>query len=151
LAQNKITVINSEEIITPFTATRALEHICFYPIEFPAYDGDVYTYVWVDAYSRFLFITGSETKVTDDLILKHLKLFLQEPDFTKNFKGLPWNLFVHKREYLLPNMAGILNEFNATSLAHEMYVAKFVMPVIEFLYRQLEETARKEPKAKRKS
>lgn len=123
-----------ENLKISYHATRPFEHICFYPVEFPTKDGGCYIFIWVDAFSHFLFQTGIENKVDDHLILKHLHLFLNDPNFVLYFRHLPLSLFLHKYDHLVPSINEVLKPANGKTVVHDQYVAKIVVPVMEQLF-----------------
>ncbi len=118
------------------TPTRPLEYICLYPMEFPTQDGDCYLFLAVDGYSHFLFNTGIEEEVTDELILRHISLLLEEPNLISEKKE-EFTLVLHKHEALLPVINTLLKPHNGKAIINDPYVNKIVTPVMEQLFENM--------------
>jgi hypothetical protein len=100
-------------------ATSPLEYICFFPAEFPTtIDGDVYAFMFVNAYSKFLIDTGMEKDRSHGTILKHILLFPLHKDFV-NRKNGSFILVLHKDEEISKEIFKIINPFNGKVLIHD--------------------------------
>lgn len=127
-------MIDPKDIVTPFKATYPLEHICFYPIELPTREGDVYAFAFVDVFSKFLFITGIEKERNQNILMRHFQKLFNEPDFTTHYKGLPLTLFVHKQQMMPTGIEPLLKTFKACLMVSDPYVTKTIAPVMKQLF-----------------
>ena len=118
-------------------ATRPLEYICFFQAEFPTRDdGDVYAFIFVDAYSEFVIMTGVEKSRSHSNILKHIRLLTKDKNFLKH-KGTPFTLVLHKYEEITDGILHIIKPFKGQVLVNDAFVAENVAPVLESLFSSL--------------
>jgi len=137
-------IIQELDAIDPgLKAKYALEHICFFAADVPTKDGDTYVFLWVDAHSGGVIVTGIETEFNDPILLNHLQLFINHPDFTRRYKNRPITFFFHKYKHLLKKINEILKEIGGTSKVSDPYVSKIVGPVLQHLFMSLAENAGK--------
>jgi hypothetical protein len=119
-----------------YNITRSAEYFCFFPAEIPTREGDVYAFMFVDAYSKFLIDTGMEKDRSHGTILKHIRLFTQHKDFV-NRKSGPFILALHKYEEISKEIFKIINPFNGKVLIHDEFVSEQVSPVLEHVFASL--------------
>lgn len=120
-----------------YKATRPSEYICFFPAEFSTrIDGDVYAFIFVDAYSEFVIMTGMEKDRSHKTILKHIRLLTKNKDFLKH-KGSPFTLVVHRYEDIKDEILHIIKPFNGKVFIDDTFVAEKVSPVLESLFASL--------------
>ena len=62
-------------------ASRPLEYVAFFTMEFPTKEGPGYVFLACDAYTEFAFNTGVEPNDNPETILKHIYLLTEHPDF----------------------------------------------------------------------
>jgi hypothetical protein len=116
------------------TATRPLEYICLYQIEYPTRDkGDVYMFAAVDVFSEFLFVTGTEESNNDQLILKHVKLLLNDKNFKQHSNS--FTLVFHKHSELKKDIEAIIKPLGGNMIVDDPLVAKVFTPVIEHIFK----------------
>jgi cell fate (sporulation/competence/biofilm development) regulator YmcA (YheA/YmcA/DUF963 family) len=116
------------------TPTRPFEQICFFPIEFPTTEGDVYIYAFVDSYSRYLTMTSIEKNNHTSTILEHIKAFTKNELFLKHSDGQAFTLIVHKYQDMLNDINQILAPFNGSVHISDPLVAQIMEPVIKDIY-----------------
>lgn len=119
-----------------YNITRPSEYICCFPAEIPTKEGDVYAFMFVDAYSKFLIVTGFECDRSHKTILKHIKLLMQDKDFLKH-QGEPFILALHKYEEIAKEIFNIIKPFNGKVLIHDEFVSEQVSPVLEHMFATL--------------
>lgn len=120
-----------------YNATRPLEYICFFPAEIPTRnDGDVYTFIFVDVYSGYVIMTGTEKSKSKETILKHIRLLTRDKDFLK-YKGEPFTLVLHKYEELKDDILQIIEPLKGSVLINDVFVAEKITPVLESLFATL--------------
>jgi hypothetical protein len=118
-------------------ATRPFEYLCFFQAEFPTWDdGDVYAFIFVDAFSEFVIITGIEKDRTHKTILRHIRLLAQNKDFLKH-KGTPFTLVLHRYEEISVEILHIIKPFKGKVLIDDSFVAEKVTPILESLFAKL--------------
>lgn len=118
-------------------ATRPLEYICFFPVEFPTrIDDEVFAFIFVDVYSEFVIITGLEKSKSNETILKHIRLLTRNKDFLKH-KGVPFTLVLHKYEEIIGDILRLIKPFKGKVLIDDAFVAEKVTPVLESLFTSL--------------
>lgn len=118
-------------------ATRPLEYICFFPAEFPTrIDGDVYAFIFVDAYSEFVIMTGMEKDRSNKTILKHIRLLTRNKDFQRH-KGKPFALVLHKYDEIKKEILDIIGPLKGKVIFDDPMVAEHVTPVLENLFASL--------------
>jgi hypothetical protein len=116
-----------------YKATRPSEYICFFQAEFPTRDdGDVYTYIFVDAYSKYVIFTGVEKDRSHKNVLKHIRLLTKNKDFRMH-RGKPFTLVLHKFEEIKEDILQIIGPFNGKVIIDDPYVAEQVGPVLKDL------------------
>lgn len=116
-------------------ASRPLEYVCFYPAEFSTVkDGDVYSFLAVDVFSGFVFMTGTERERTDATVLKHVRLLMEDKDFKKHrHKG--FTLVFHKYEEIKPDILSVIAPFGGCMLMDDAAVAEVVAPVLGSIFK----------------
>lgn len=118
-------------------ATRPSEYICFFPAEFPTRDdGDVYAFIFVDAYSEFVIMTGMEKDRDHATILKNIRLLTCNKDFLKH-KGSPFTLVLHKYQEIKKDILDIIGPLKGKVIFDDPMVAEHVTPVLESLFASL--------------
>lgn len=118
-------------------ATRPLEYICFFPVEFPTkIDGEVFAFIFVDVYSEFVIMTGIEKSKSNETILKHIRLLTRNKDFLKH-KGVPFTLVLHKYEEIIGDILRLIKPFKGKVLIDDAFVAEKVTLVLESLFTSL--------------
>jgi len=123
-----------------YKATRPFEYICFYPVEIPTRDeGDVYTFVAVDVYSRYLMITGTEKDRSNNTVLKHIRLLTEHKDFVKH-KGEKFTLVVHAFRDIVEDIDRIIEPLNGKVIIDDSFVTEIITPVIEHLFESFDKT-----------
>ena len=117
--------------------TRPLEYICFFPTEFPTRDdGDVYAFIFVDAYSEFVIMTGMDKDRDHATILKHIRLLTCNNDFLRQ-KGKPFTIVLHKYEEIKEDILKIIGPLKGKVIFDDPMVAEHVTPVLESLFASL--------------
>lgn len=120
-----------------YKATRPSEYICFFPAEFPTRDdGDVYAFIFVDAYSEFVIMTGMEKDRSHKTILKHIRLLTLHKDFQIH-KGKPFTLVLLKYEEIKKEILDIIGPLKGKVIFDDPMVAEHVTPVLESLFASL--------------
>lgn len=118
-------------------ATRPSQYICFFPTEFSTRnDGDVYAFIFVDAYSEFVIMTGMEKDRDHATILKHIRLLTRNKDFLKH-KGSPFTLVLHKYQEIQEEILDIIEPLKGSVIYDDPMVAEHVTPVLESLFAAL--------------
>jgi hypothetical protein len=120
-------------------AIRSLQYVCLFQADFPTQaDGDVFLYLAVDAYSGFVFITGYEKQRSPELVVKHIKLLLENKDFITAYqKQKSFTLVLHKFEELRPTIEPIIHNFNGEMIVSDLMVTEIVLPVVEQMFKFL--------------
>jgi hypothetical protein len=117
-------------------ATRPLEYVCFFPIEFPTKEGDVYFFTCVDAYSEFVFQTGAEPSNDNQAVLKHIKLLMENTEFKKH-REKGFTLVVHKYKEIQNEIEAIIKPYGGKMIIDDLFVTQKITPVIVHLYKSL--------------
>ena len=123
------------------TATKPREVLCFFAADMPTQQGDVYAFLTIDVFSKYMFMTGVEPKNDIDTMLKQIKLLMNEPNF-KQFKNRPFTLVFHKYEQYREKINAILKPFGGTMAINDPYLTVQIMPVLEEMYKGLAEDMR---------
>jgi hypothetical protein len=120
-------------------AIRSLQYVCLFQADFPTQsDGDVFLYLAVDAYSGFVFITGYEKQRSPELVVKHIKLLLENKDFISEYqKQKSFTLVLHKFEELRPAIEPIIQNMNGRMVVSDLMVTEIVLPVMEEMFKFL--------------
>jgi|GEM_PF-744967 hypothetical protein len=117
-------------------ATRPGEYVCFYPCSIPTErDGDVFAYVFVDAFSDFVIMTGIEKNDSDKNILKHMRMLLEDERFA--FQNGPFTVVMHKYYHLTKAINVLFEPFGGKVIINDHYVTDIVAPVMESLFEKL--------------
>lgn len=120
-----------------YNPTRPLEYVCFFPAEFPTRDdGDVYAFIFVDAYSEFVIMTGMGKDRSHKTILEHIRLFTSHKDFQMH-KGKPFTLLLHKYDEITDDILHIIKPFKGKVIIDDAFVAEKITPVLETLFSSL--------------
>ncbi|MGV3597668.1 MAG: hypothetical protein ACO1PI_07340 [Bacteroidota bacterium] len=115
--------------------TRPLEYVWFFPLEVPTKEGNVYIFLAQDIYSEILFNTGAENILDTRVILKHIQLLLEQPEFKIHIdKG--FTLILHKYKELSKEINDIINPFGGKLLVDDAIVATYMEPVLHYLFRK---------------
>ena len=117
-------------------ATRPLEYICLFPTDMPTQQGDVFVFFALDVFSDFAFNTGTENQLNDSLILKHIKLLVNEPNFIKH-RNQGFTLVLHKFEHLVTDINSIIKPLNGKVIINDPFVAKTFEPFFKVLYQNM--------------
>lgn len=112
------------------------EVICFFPVEFPTKQGDVYIFVAKDIYSETLIQTGVEGDNTIDQVLKHLALLMQDESFAE-YGNKPFTLVLHKYGQYREKINEIIAPYGGTLVVDDLYLTSKMIDVIEFLYKTI--------------
>lgn len=108
-------------------ATRPLEYVGLFIMEFPTKEGIAYVYMAVDAYSEFAFNTGVEKDNSPDNILKHIYLLTEHPEFIKKMhKG--FTLVMANYEELEARIISIIGSINGKVIFDEALNRKIILP-----------------------
>ena len=128
-----------------YKATRPSEYIWFFQAEFPTReDGDVYTYIFVDAYSKYVIFTGVEKDRSHKNVLKHIRLLTKNKDFQMH-RGKPFTLVLHKLEEIKEDILQIIRSFKGKVIIDDLFVSEQVAPVLESLFASLAGKAKPRP------
>ena len=114
----------------PSKATRPLEYVCLFPADLPTKEGDVFVFLFVDAYSQLLFNTGVERDREPLTVLKHIDLLMKNKNFCKHKKN-GFTLVLHKYDDLIPLATSIVQPHNGTVIVNAKYVAKVMAPALK--------------------
>jgi hypothetical protein len=117
-------------------ATRQIEYVCFFPIEIPTKQGDIYVFSFVDAYSKFYFHTGTETSNNNDNILKHIKLLMDHREF-KMHRDKGFTLVFHKDHDIQKEIEAIIKPYAGKMIIDDLMVAQELTPVVKHLYESM--------------
>lgn len=118
-------------------ATKPREYMCFYPCSIPTEkDGDIFAYIFVDAYSDFVIITGTEKNDSDKNILKHMRLLLEDERFGYQ-EGQSFTVVMHKYYHLTKAISVLFEPFGGKVIINDYYVTEVVTPVMETLFERL--------------
>lgn len=109
---------------------------CFFPIEFPTQQGDVFAFTIKEVAADIIFQTGVEHSCEPNMWLKHLRLMVAHPSFKKTVKT-PFTLVLHKHQTLLPDIKQIITPLGGGVVFDDAFLAKHMEPVIRFMYEQL--------------
>lgn len=115
-----------------------------FPVEVPTKsDGDVYTYVSVDAYSRFAIYTGVEKDNSFISVLKHIKLLIQHKDFIKGRKkNEGFTLVLHKYEEVTDQINEIIQPFGGSAVFNDPYLTSILLPFMQSMFESLAKHAK---------
>ena len=108
-------------------ASRPLEYVGLFTMEFPTKEGTAYVYMAADAYSEFAFNTGVEKEESPDNLLKHIYLLTEHPDFVKKMhKG--FTLVLNKHEELKDRITAIIGTLKGKVIYNDAFNRKIVYP-----------------------
>lgn len=108
------------------------EVVCFYPVELPTQEGDVYIFLAKDVASEVLFQTGVEKGNDIDLVLKHIGLLMENKDFNIR-KDQPFTLVLHKHEQYQKEIEALIKPHRGTLFFDDLYLTHQMVPVIKYL------------------
>ncbi|PHS07164.1 MAG: hypothetical protein COA88_09210 [Kordia sp.] len=94
-------------------------------------EGMIYTYIAVDDYSTFTFVTGIEHDVTPELLSKHIDILMHHKDFKKPTKSkftimIPYDQDVNIESKVLD----VIKPFNGELVFNQKEVVKNTLPII---------------------
>lgn len=116
-------------------ATRPLEFVCFFPVEFTTkQDGDVYVYLAMDVFSQFVFMLGTGKDREIENVLINLGKLMQHKDFLKH-RDKGFTMVFHKYEEYRPAIEAILLPNNGKMVVDDLFLTKKMMPVIKEMYK----------------
>ena len=118
------------------TATRPLEYVCLFPADIPTQEGDAYLFFAIDTFSEFVFNTGVENQLNDSLILKHIELLINDPEFIKH-RSNGFTLVLHKFEHLIFAINAIIEPFNGKVIINDPFVAQIFEPFLKSMYQNM--------------
>jgi len=118
------------------TATKPMQLVCLYPLEMTTLEGDAYVYMFIDAFSDFLMVTGIEKKEGDPDILKHIALLTQNKDFSAH-SCKPFLIVLHKYAGLLPAINALLAPLGGGATVSDETVAYYMAPALEAFYKNM--------------
>ena len=108
-------------------ASRPLEYVGVFTMEFPTKEGTAYVYMAVDAFSEFAINTGLEKEDTPDNFLKHIYLLTEHPEFIKKMnKG--FTLVLNKHEELKERINVIIGSLKGKVIFNDAFNRKIVYP-----------------------
>lgn len=117
-------------------ATRSLEYVCLFPVDFPTQEGDAFIFAAIDVFSEYAFNTGVENQLNDELILKHIELLVNDPEFIKH-RDNGFTLVLHKFEHLVFAINAIIKPFNGKVIINDPFVAQTFKPFLKNIYQHL--------------
>lgn len=117
-------------------ATRPLEYICLVPVGIPTQkDGTIYTFIAVDAFSKYVIVAGDEKENSHKTILKNIKSLLGHTDFIRQRKKVKsFTLVLDSYLELAEEITEIIQPFGGSVIFDESYITEIVDPVIEDLF-----------------
>lgn len=118
------------------TATRPLEYVCLFPADIPTQEGDAFMFLAIDTFSEFVFNTGVENQLNDELILKHIELLIEDPNFIKQ-RDNGFTLVLHKFEHLIFAINAIIKPFNGKVIINDTFVALNFEPFLKGMYQNM--------------
>jgi hypothetical protein len=120
-------------------ATRPLQYVCLFQAEIPTKeDGDIYTYLAVDVFTDFVFITGFEKDRSPRNILNHTRFLLQHPDFKAALQELgQFTLVYHKFAQIADQIKAIIEPAGGSLRIDDAMVTRVVTPVLKHLFEYL--------------
>lgn len=118
------------------TATKPMQHICFYPVDISTTKENAYVYMFIDAFSRLMIVTGVETDTTAQNIFKHIELLTQDKDFTAH-ACRPFRLVTHKHAELLSAIDALLAPFDGSTVISDETVAHYLAPAMEHFFKYM--------------
>ena len=122
-----------------FQATRPLEYVSFFNLNFSTKEGPAYTYFAVDAYSEYAFSTGVEPDEKAETILKHIYLLTEQPDFIKK-NHIGFTIVLDKYKELETQMNALISKVNGKLLFHPEFHKQISLPVIKSFKQYLVQT-----------
>ena len=118
------------------TTTRPLEYVCLFPADMPTLEGDAFMFFALDTFSQFVFNTGVEIQLNDELILKHIELLVKDPDFIKH-RDNGFTLVLHKFKHLVFAINAIIKPFNGKVIINDQFVAETFEPFLKSMYQNM--------------
>ena len=118
------------------TPTKPREVLCFFAADMPTQEGDVYVFLTIDAFSKYMFLTGVDPKNDLDTMLKHIKLLMNDRVFKKH-KNQPFTLVFHKYEQHKEKINAIIKPYGGTMAINDPYLTVQIMPALEDLFKSL--------------
>jgi hypothetical protein len=113
---------------------KPLEYVCLFQLESLTAEGNVFSFFAVDAFSQYLFSTGIEKQMTDDTIIKHIKLLTENQDFKPVAqKQKTFTIVLPDYENILPELNTFLSPLGGKAIVNKEYSTKITKPVIKDL------------------
>ncbi len=127
----------------PLKATKPLQYVCLFPADMPTQkDGDVFIFMFVDAYSGFAFNPLVEHDREPDTVLKNISALLQTPDFiNQNTNG--FTIVLHKYDNILAQANELVKPYNGKVIIDAIYVTQIVMPVLQHMFSHMAKSIKK--------
>jgi hypothetical protein len=114
-------------------ATRPSEYVFFFPFDVPTNEGEMYVYIAIDSYSKFIFKTGIERVLNDDMILKHIGLLMEHKDF-KRHSDKGFTLVFHKYADYQNHLDEIIKPYGKF-IIDDAWMSKEIAPVMESFFK----------------
>ena len=121
----------------PLIATRPLEYVCLFPADIPTeVDGDVFVFMFVDAYSRFLFKPMMEKDREPQTVLKCIGALLENKDFMQQNKN-GFTIVLHKYHDIVLQAKQLVIPHKGNVIVNDAYVTQVVMPVLQRMFEHM--------------
>lgn len=118
-------------------ATRPLEYVCLFPADISFQkDQELFAFFAVDVFSEFAFNTGMENQLNDSLVLKHIQLLINDPNFIKHRKN-GFTLVLHKFQHLTADINTIIKPLNGNLIFNDPFVSKVFEPFLKLFYQNM--------------
>ena len=107
--------------INSLIPTRSREVVVFRFVQVPTQEGMAYLFIAMDVFSQFLFQTGVEDHMNEQVFFKHVKRLMKDPDFKKHGKK-PFALVIGQFEELDQKIAQLIRPKGGRVVVNQQFV-----------------------------